>query len=153
MWRNWHNQEDSGVRSIMKKFDIASSTVEADGVSIRVVGVQGYLDSSTFPELQEHLESLIAEGHYRILVELGHLNYISSAGIGVLMGMLQEVRAHDGDLKLANLSPKIKNLFDMLGFSRLIRIYDGTEEAKEAFKKEIEQSTQARDSTADEENY
>jgi anti-anti-sigma regulatory factor len=49
------------------------------------------------------------------------------------MGMLQEVREHDGDLKVANMSVKIRNLFDMLGFSRLVRIYEDVDKAVEAF--------------------
>ena len=71
------------------------------------------------------------------MIDLQELNYISSAGLGVLMGMLQEVREHEGDLKVANMSVKIRNLFDMLGFSRLVRIYENVDKAVEAFEQEI----------------
>ncbi|MFH1742747.1 MAG: STAS domain-containing protein, partial [bacterium] len=90
-----------------------------------------------FPQLQDHLSGLIAQHNYRFVVDLKELSYISSAGLGVLMGMLQEVREHDGDLKVANMSDKIRNLFDMLGFSRLVRIYEGVDKAVEAFAQEI----------------
>ncbi|MBD3266035.1 anti-sigma factor antagonist [bacterium] len=116
-----------------KKFDISTTTNSIDNLTIQIVHVKGYLDSSTFPQLQTHLQNLIQQGHFRLIVEFGDLNYISSAGLGVLMGMLQEVRNQDGDLKLANMSSKIQHLFDMLGFSRLIRIYDTVENASQAF--------------------
>lgn len=119
-----------------KKFDLATTTETVDGVTLQLVSVKGYLDSSTFQDLQDHLHDLIDEGDCRVIVEFGELNYISSAGLGVLMGMLQEAREKSGDLKLANMSNKVRNLFDMLGFSRLIRIYDDVESAKQAFVEE-----------------
>jgi len=126
--------------SMWKKFDISTDSREIGGKPIQVVRVDGYLDSSTFPQLQERLSGLIGQRNYRFIVDLRHLNYISSAGLGVLMGMLQEVREHNGDLKIANMSDKIRNLFDMLGFSRLVRIHGTIEEALEAFGREMSES-------------
>ncbi|HOJ58952.1 MAG TPA: STAS domain-containing protein [bacterium] len=123
---------------MFKKFDFSSTTEQVDGISVQIVKIEGYLDSSTFRQLKDHLQSLIDQEQYRIIVEFGRLNYISSAGLGVLMGMLHEVRDNDGDLKLANMSNKVRNLFDMLGFSRLIRIYDDCEAAKQAFVEDQE---------------
>jgi anti-sigma B factor antagonist len=123
-----------------KKFDISTAEESVNELPIQVVRVKGYLDSSTFPQMQDHLQNLIKDGHVRIVVEFSDLNYISSAGLGVLMGMLQEVRNQQGDLKLADMSSKIKNLFDMLGFSRLIRIYPNVESAKQAFVEDMQAS-------------
>ena len=136
-----------------KKFNIDSARETFDDMSIHIVRVHGYLDSSTFPELQEHLESLIAGGVHRIIIEFGDLDYISSAGLGVLMGMLQEVRQYNGDLKLANMSSKIRNLFDMLGFSRLVRIYEDVNTAARAFQEERETSIPKDAETPIEDNY
>lgn len=120
-----------------KKFDLSTQSREVGGKSVQIVRVEGYLDSSTFPRLQEHLSDLIGQKNYRFVIDLEELNYISSAGLGVLMGMLQEVREHNGDLKVAKMSVKIRNLFDMLGFSRLVRIYEDVDEAVEAFTQEM----------------
>lgn len=137
----------------MKKIGISSSEDQFDGLVITTVNVEGFLDSSTFPELQEFLEELIQKQTYHIVVNLEKLDYISSAGIGVLMGMLQEVRGNEGDLKLINMSSKIRNLFDMLGFSQIIRIYDDARAAKEAFKDDATTSESASDKTPAEEDY
>lgn len=137
----------------MKKFEITNSSEKSNGLDIQVVILHGYLDSSTFPQLQDHLEGLIGSGRFRVIVDCNELNYISSAGIGVLMGMLQEVRAQSGDLKLVNMSPKIHNLFDMLGFSRLIRIYESMDEAKKAFSEEQNIGQEIPEPSSADENY
>lgn len=136
-----------------KKFDITTTSEPMGDLIIQVVRVKGYLDSSTFPQMQDHLQDLLADNQYNIVVEFGDLNYISSAGLGVLMGMLQEIRNKEGDLKLANMPPKIKNLFDMLGFSRLIRIYGTVDQAKEAFVKEKQESQSDKEQPSIEDSY
>lgn len=137
----------------MKKISVSSSEDQIGDVTVTTVNVEGFLDSSTFPELQEYLEDLIQKQTYRIIVNLEKLDYISSAGIGVLMGMLQEVRGNEGDLKLVNMSLKIRNLFDMLGFSQIIRIYDHARAAKEAFLEESSVSESTQSKTPAEEDY
>jgi anti-sigma B factor antagonist len=136
-----------------KKFDLESAEDSIDGLPIQIVRVQGYLDTSTFPKLQDHLQEIIEKEKYRIIVDFSDLNYISSAGLGVLMGMLQEVRQFNGDLKLSNMAPKIRNLFDMLGFSRLVRIYEDIESAKKAFLEEHHTSEGGNEEVRAEDNY
>jgi anti-sigma B factor antagonist len=135
-----------------KKFDLTTKEENNSDVMMQIVSVKGYLDSSTFQELQDHLHKLIDEGKSRVVVEFGELNYISSAGLGVLMGMLQEARENGGDLKLANMSTKVRNLFDMLGFSRLIRIYEDVDSAKQAFVDDANADGKA-ETTPVEDNY
>lgn len=137
----------------MKKFDYKTTEEAVNGLAIQVIKVEGYLDSSTFDQLQEHLQSLIDANKFLLIVEFGQLNYISSAGLGVLMGMLKEVRRNGGDLKLANMSSKVRNLFDMLGFSRLIRIYPDCDQAIQAFVKDREDRVSSPKSTRPEDDY
>ncbi len=132
---------------MLKKFDLSTTVDSAEGLQIHIVHIQGYLDSSTFQELQDHLQGLIDQDVNRLIVDFAQLNYISSAGLGVMMGMMQEVRQLDGDLKIVNLSEKIQNLFDMLGFSRMIRIYDSLESAKQAFVEENQAAKSEKHST------
>ncbi len=138
---------------MLKKFDLANTPETVNGLSVQVVNVQGYLDSSTFPQLQDHLQEQIEKKEFRIIIEFGDLNYISSAGLGVLMGTLQIMRDNGGDLKLANMSSKIRNLFDMLGFSRLIRIYDDLEMAKQAFIEDQSTEPDSGESVRAEDEY
>lgn len=116
-----------------KKFDLSPTHIQRGDVEIAKVKIEGYLDSSTFPQLQEYLTSLVNEGQVRLLLDLSDLDYISSAGLGVLMGMLREVRDKGGDLKIVNMTEKIERVFNLLGFSRILRLYTDEEKAIQDF--------------------
>lgn len=117
-----------------KKFELSTTHIQRDDVEIAKIKIDGYLDSSTFPQLQEYLTSMVAEGQVRLLLDLSDLDYISSAGLGVLMGMLREVRDKGGDLKIVNMSEKIERVFNLLGFSRILRLYTDEEKALKDFQ-------------------
>ena len=94
-----------------KKFDLESSMVPAGKVDVCRIKINGYLDSSTFPRLQDYLAGKIEEKHFHFLLDLQDLDYVSSAGLGVLMGILRQVRAEQGDLKIVNMSEKIERVW------------------------------------------
>jgi anti-sigma B factor antagonist len=99
---------------------------------VQVVELRGYLDAHTSPELENTFQKLLQEGKYKIVVNCKDLSYISSAGLGVFMAFIEDVRKHNGDIKLSNMSPKIYNIFDLLGFPLL---YDITNDESDAVKK------------------
>ncbi len=116
-----------------KRFNLDSSVVHAAGVNVCRIKIDGYLDSSTFPKLQDHLAEKIRQRQFNFLLDLQDLDYVSSAGLGVLMGILRQVRAKQGDLKIVHMSEKIERVFNLLGFSRLMRVYHDEQEALDAF--------------------
>ncbi|KXK40086.1 MAG: Anti-sigma-B factor antagonist [Candidatus Hinthialibacteria bacterium OLB16] len=126
---NGHREE----HPMWKKFELETIPTQVGNLSIQKVRISGYLDSSTFPQLQEHLDNLLKQDHHYYLLDLENLDYISSAGLGVLMGILREVREKEGDLKIINMSEKISRVFDLLGFSRLMKVYPSEQEALDAF--------------------
>ncbi|RPI02511.1 MAG: anti-sigma factor antagonist [Calditrichaeota bacterium] len=97
--------------------------------------LHGFLDAHTAPELEKHFETLISEGRYKIIVNFENLNYISSAGLGVFMGKIENVRNNNGDIKMCKMTPKIFRVFDLLGFPALYDIVDEEERAKFLFEK------------------
>jgi len=99
---------------------------------VQVVELRGYLDAHTSPELENTFQKLLQEGKYKIVVNCKDLSYISSAGLGVFMAFIEDVRKHNGDIKLSNMSPKIYTIFDLLGFPLL---YDITNDESDAVKK------------------
>ncbi|MDP3899937.1 MAG: STAS domain-containing protein [bacterium] len=120
----------------MSDLSINISYRAIDKTKVALIDCDGPLDSETFFEFEKILDKEINEQNYRIIINMEHLSYVSSASLGVLMGALQQVRDGGGDLKVTNVTPKIKNLFDMLGFSRLLNIYDTDELALKAFAAE-----------------
>ncbi|HHJ53279.1 MAG TPA: anti-sigma factor antagonist [Caldithrix abyssi] len=114
----------------MTDFEVQSA--QADDVAI--LRLKGYLDAHTVPRFEAAIAKLVKEGQYRILVDMENLEYISSAGLGVFMGFIEEVREKNGDIKLCNLTDKVFRVFDLLGFPTLFDILKTEREALEKFK-------------------
>jgi len=67
---------------------------------IEVVDVEGEIDVYTAPRLRELLIDLVNGGHYQLVVNMEKVEFLDSTGLGVLVGGLKRVRAHDGSLDL-----------------------------------------------------
>ena len=101
----------------------------------KIIDIKGYLDAHTAPELENAIQNLIKNKNYQIVVNFKNLSYISSAGLGVFNAYIEEVRENNGDIKLTNMSPKIYNVFDILGFPMIYEIYKDETEALNKFSK------------------
>ena len=89
-----------------------------------VLRVKGSIDSDTAPRFEKQLDELLQAKQYRLLVDLKDVDYISSAGIGVFVGMLQAFRDHrGGDLKAMRASKKIMKIFASIGMDDMIDFY------------------------------
>lgn len=110
------------------KIDIRQSS------DIHVLDLKGYLDAHTAPELEKAFQQLLDGKKFSIVVNCKDLTYISSAGLGVFMAYIEDVRKNNGDIKLSNMSSKVYNVFDLLGFPLL---YDITKDEMEAINKFI----------------
>jgi anti-sigma B factor antagonist len=67
-----------------------------DKDGIEVVDVEGEIDIYTAPRLRELLIDLVSKNNYQIVVNLEKVGFLDSTGLGVLVGDLKRVRAHDG---------------------------------------------------------
>ena len=99
-------------------FSIHKSTEQG----LSVLALEGYLDAHTAPEFEKAVQAEFEAGRVRLVVECSRLNYISSAGLGVFMSFIEEIRAAGGDIKICGLVPKVFQVFDILGFSALFDI-------------------------------
>jgi anti-sigma B factor antagonist len=113
----------------MSEFAIA----ERNERGIDVLELKGYLDAHTAPKLEEAFQNLMRSERFRIVVNCRDLSYISSAGLGVFMAYIEDVRERKGDIKLTNMTPKVYNVFDLLGFPLLYEILDDEREAVARF--------------------
>jgi anti-sigma B factor antagonist len=105
-----------------------------DGDGVSVIELKGYLDAHTAPDLETAFQKLLTEKKYNVVVNCRDLSYISSAGLGVFMAYVEDIRKNMGDIKLTNMSPKVYNVFDLLGFPILYEIYKDEQEAVSRFK-------------------
>ncbi len=99
---------------------------------IRILDLNGELDAHTASELEAALQKCRQDEMYRIVANGRHLKYISSAGLGVFMAYIEEMREAGGDIKIAGLQASIFNIFDLLGFPLL---FDIVEDEREAIRK------------------
>lgn len=107
--------------------DLAIEVRDMDGVA--VVLPAGFINAHTVREFEQVLEGLVAKGRYRILLNCARLSYISSAGLGAIMGLIETVRENDGDILLSNLQDNVYAIFDTLGFTQLYRVFKDESEA------------------------
>jgi len=104
-----------------------------DDREVSVLHITGFLDAHTVPQFEDALQKLVQEDRIKIAVNLDKLEYISSAGLGVFMGFIEEIREKGGDIKLSNLSQKVFKVFDLLGFPALFDIFENENEVKAKF--------------------
>jgi anti-sigma B factor antagonist len=102
---------------------------QRDSADVSVIELKGYLDAHTAPDLETAFQKLMTENKFNIVVNCRDLSYISSAGLGVFMAYVEDVRKNKGDIKLTNMTPKVYNVFDLLGFPILYEIYKDEQEA------------------------
>lgn len=84
--------------------------------------VEGDLDVATSPPLQQAIDKLLGDGFRTVVVDLGALEFIDSAGLGVLVGSLRRARERGGDVVLANLEPPALRVFEVTGLTKLFEL-------------------------------
>ncbi len=103
-----------------------------NGVS--VLKVSGYLDTSTSSELETALLGLLKKDERRIVIDLSGVNYISSAGWGIFIGEIKDIRHEGGDIKLAGMAGDVYEVFRLLEFDSILDAYDTIDDAMASFK-------------------
>ncbi|MFH1687177.1 MAG: STAS domain-containing protein [bacterium] len=113
--------------------NISISLSEGSQGSVSEVRVDGVIDTITAGQLEEVFEALIRRGRYRIVVDLAGVDYISSAGWGIFISNIRDVRNNDGDIKLANMASNVYEIYDLLEFDNVLRTYQTLEAARASF--------------------
>ena len=101
---------------------------------IEVIDVQGEIDMYTAPRLRELLIDLVSQGSYQLVVSLDEVGFLDSTGLGVLVGGLKRVRAHDGSLDLVCTQQRILKILKITGLTEVFGIYATVDQAIAATK-------------------
>lgn len=95
-----------------------------------LVTLHGRIDSSKAPAVEAKLKELIDAGHFRYVVDMSEVEFVSSAFLRVLISASKSVRRFNrGDIYLANVPPRIKDVLDLAGLMPLFKIFDTQVEA------------------------
>ncbi|HDT15573.1 MAG TPA: anti-sigma factor antagonist [Firmicutes bacterium] len=100
---------------------------------ILVLEMSGFVDTSTCPVLDAGIKKVIGENKYKIVLDLGKIEFISSAGWGVFVSALKRIRTEGGDLKLAAMIDKVESVFKLMEFDSLLDAYPDVDEAVKSF--------------------
>lgn len=106
---------------------------------VDLLTLTGRLDAASSQKFRAVLEALFDEGRYRIVLDLAGLDYIASPGLRVLIEARKRARdwkltdLEGGDVRIANLPPRIKEVFDLTGFTSLFVIFPDVTEAVGSF--------------------
>ena len=93
-----------------------------------IVSLKGRLDATTATALEQTFDEFIKNGQTKVLVECIELEYISSAGLRVLLAGAKLFKKASGEIALAGLSPNVKQVFEISGFTSIFPIYATREE-------------------------
>ena len=107
--------------------DLTLSTREVDGTTIVAVG--GEIDVYTAPKLRDKITELVGDGVFSIVIDMESVEFLDSTGLGVLVGGLKKVRAHDGSLELVCTQDRLLKIFRITGLAKVFVIHDSADGA------------------------
>lgn len=106
---------------------------EREQNGITIFTLDGRVDSEGAVDLDLALQSATSEGKYKLILEMSAVRYINSAGLRSLADILTQTQDNNGSLKLVDLNPKVRRVFQIIGFDKFFELYDTIEEAIATF--------------------
>ncbi len=100
---------------------------------VSVVKITGRVDSNTAPDVEKALQELIDADRHQVVLDLQDTDYMSSAGLRVLVSTLKAAKKSGGDLKLAQPSGRVKEVLDLAGLTPVFKIHGDVIEAVGSF--------------------
>jgi anti-anti-sigma factor len=110
---------------------------------ISLIKVGGFIDTTTSSEVERSLHNLLKQNRFNIIIDLGNVDYISSAGWGIFISEIKSIRENNGDLKLVRMIPDVYEIFELLEFHHILDVYDSVEEAVKKFEDGVQRPTAA----------
>lgn len=97
---------------------------EQDQGALVILQPIGRLDSASAPIFEKKMKDVLDRGNNKILVDLGKLDYISSAGLRVLLMGAKGTQARQGKVTLCAMKPKIREVLEVSGFLSIFTAYE-----------------------------
>ncbi len=105
-----------------------------DMEEIAMIRVSGVVDSETVERFGETLEKVFEEGCYNIILNIDGVTYINTAGLSIIADAFKKASQNRGSLKILKAGDAIRELLDVVRFTKIIDIYEDEEEAVASFK-------------------
>jgi len=98
---------------------------------VTIIAFAGNLDSNTSPVAQQAIDGILAGGTKKLVVDFSALDYISSAGLRVLLGAAKKLQGSGGGLRLFGLNETVREVFEISGFAKILQLRASEAEAME----------------------
>ncbi len=108
------------------------SLKENDDVAI--LTMSGEIDLYNAPQIRDTINDLIAQGKYKVVINLASVSYIDSSGIGALISSLSNLKRHQGGMKIAHVTGSVRKVFELTKLSSFFDIFDSEMQATSAFE-------------------
>jgi len=113
-----------------------SVQVESAENGVSIAHVTGDIDAHTTKLLQAEIGKVYSQKRYNLVLDLTHVNYMSSAGASLFIVALGEAKDNGGELVLMQANPAVRQVLDLLGLSPMFQIVDDKKAALATFLKE-----------------
>jgi stage II sporulation protein AA (anti-sigma F factor antagonist) len=100
---------------------------------VAILNLSGRLDMMSATELKSASREIVDKGSCKLVLNMGKVDFINSSGLGTLVSMLKDVRSSKGTMKLSNLAPYVKEIFDITQLSNIFDICEDEKQARGAF--------------------
>ena len=97
------------------------------------IAPEGRLDAVSVPAFETVLTEHLDAGRARLVIDLSGVTYVSSSGLRALLSVRRRARSGGGDVVLCNMLPRVREIFEMVGFVSLFRISASVQEAAHTF--------------------
>ncbi len=108
---------------------MAINITESDVQGISVYVIHGRINTQGAIDLDLALQSAVAEGQHKMILDMAKVRYINSSGLRTMADVLTKNKEVGGDLKLVAMNRKAMRVFRIIGFDKFFSIYDKLEEA------------------------
>lgn len=94
-----------------------------------ILSINGRVDTSTAPELEQAINKQIEQGNRKILLDFSKVTYISSGGLRVLLATAKKLKNPGEKFGICSLQPDVLKILKLAGFTSIFAIYPGEGEA------------------------
>lgn len=101
-----------------------------------IISIDGRLDTTNYQQLESRILHHLQQNHTTLVIDCSGMDYVSSAGLRIFLVALKKLNAAGGQLALCALRENIKEIFDILGFTGIFKIYTDQQQALQALGQE-----------------
>ena len=101
---------------------------------IAVIDIDGVVDSETVEEFENVIGGVLEGGCYNLVLDLAGMNYINTAGLSIIADTFKKAQQNKGALKILNATETIRELLDVVRFTKIIDLYEAEDDALSSFE-------------------